>query len=313
MNSMSVPDDAMFIHRTPSTPKRRGCGCVGCLGRLIGALLVLGVLGFLVTWLSFVLFPPFGREPVARVLLVGLDEIDKNHPEMPRRSDAIILMAVRLNGGGATLLSVPRDARVRIPGYRAQRKINAAYALGKVELLRKTLAQESVLNAEVTHYLVFSSVTLAAIVDAAGGVKVDVPFDMNYDDDYQNLHIHLKKGPQMLNGAQAVGYVRWRYNDSGERHAGTDFDRAERQQAVIKAVAKRLVTVDGLFIAPRVYKVFRSKTQSELTFRQLVVLGLNFKNPNAQAVPGTPITRRGISYVECDWATGRTIWEKAIQ
>jgi len=276
--------------------------------------LALIIIGLLFAWVMLVVFPPFGRERVARVLLVGLDEPDRLHPRtMPRRSDAVILMAVPLDGRGATMLAVPRDARVRIPGVRGPRKINAAYPIGKVPLLQQTLAQESTLNARLPYYLVFSSVTLKAMVDAVHGVRVDVPFAMDYDDNWGNLHIHLKKGPQVLNGEQAVGYVRWRKNNSGEDNAGTDFDRSERQQEVLKALANKLLTARGIVNAPTVYKKFRANTQSNLTFRQLVVLGLNFKDATALAVPGDASPRRGVSYVECDWRAGRAMWEKAIR
>ncbi len=314
MMTMSESGDEMYIHSTPTPPRRRGCGCLGCLGRLFIAILATTILGLLFTWVTLFVFPPFGRERVARVLFVGLDEPDRLHPlTMPRRSDAVILMAVPLNGSGATMLAVPRDARVHIPGVRGWRKINAAYPIGKVPLLRKTLAQESTLSAQLPHYLVFSSITLKTMVDAVNGVRVDVPFDMDYDDNWGNLHIHLKKGAQVLNGEQAVGYVRWRKNNSGKHKAGTDFERSERQQEVLKAIAKKLMTVQGIFKTPTVYKKFRANTQSNLTFRQLVILGLNFKDVNAQAVPGDAVTRRGVSYVECDWDAGRAMWKKAIR
>lgn len=309
------PDEEIYIHRRPSTPRRRrGCGgCFGCFVKLIILLLALVVLTALVVWASFAFFPPFGASRTARVLLIGLDEPDPNHPKEPRRSDSIILMAVRLDGRGATMLAVPRDARVTIPGYRGTRKINAAYALGKRELLQRTLEQSSLLNAEMPYYIVFSSATLHAMVDAVGGVEVNVPFNMDYDDKYQNLHIHLEKGTRLLKGEQAVGYVRWRKNNSGEHRAGTDFDRSGRQQEVVKAIAQKLLTAKGVFKVKKVYDVFRTHTQSNLNFRQFVIMGLNFKNVTATEVPGVPAMHGDVSFVECDWPEGKTMWEKAIR
>ena len=104
--------DAIMTHsyQEISTGKRRTCA--GCLARLIvrGGLLLLIAAAVIV--LSFLLFPPFGQERIARVLLVGLD--DQTHGGGTRRSDTIILSAARLNGTESTLLSIPRDARVHI-------------------------------------------------------------------------------------------------------------------------------------------------------------------------------------------------------
>ena len=104
-----------------SRPPRRSC-----LGWAIGALVWLFVVLFVLACgvlASFLLSPPFGEATTVRILMVGLDEAEM--PGEARRSDSIILGAVRLNGGGVTLLSVPRDARVTIP-HHGIAKINAA-------------------------------------------------------------------------------------------------------------------------------------------------------------------------------------------
>lgn len=315
-----VPNDGggtgeeAYRHTRRTRPRRRGCACcLSCVFRLLGGLLGLLILTAIALWAVLFLFPPFGKETVARVLLVGLDEPDPNHRSYPRRSDTIILTAIRLNGSGATMLSVPRDSRVRIPGVRGQRKINAAYSIGQYPLLKKTLAQPDVMDAELPYYVIFSSTTLKKMVDAADGVTVEVPFRMKYDDNYQNLHIDLHPGVQTLNGEQAVGFVRWRHNDSGERRAGTDIDRAGRQQQVVKALAKQMLTVKGAKRMPDVYKAFRANAPTNMTLRQLIILGLNFKNVNAQIVPGDMINNPRNSYVDAYWTVGRALWQKAIE
>jgi LCP family protein required for cell wall assembly len=307
---MSIPDDTIFYDPEPRPRRRRNC-CLGCLGRLIGTLLLLALLAVVGVIVAFFAFPPFGSATTARVLLVGLDE-----PEFPgaaRRSDAIILMAVHLDGRGAAMLSVPRDARVRIPGHRGNRKINAAYALGGLPLLRETLADDAVLGAELPYVMVFDSSTLRALVDAAGGVPVTVDRRMDYDDDWGHLHIHLQPGQQTLNGEQAVGYVRWRKNHHGEGGNSTDFERGARQREVVTALAAKLTTLQGLRRVPAVYKAFRTHTQTNLTLRHLALLAWRFRNAHSLEMPAGTRTIGGVSYVLCDWPAGRAAWQQAAR
>ena len=131
----------MARHARKRGQKRRSF--LGCLGRLLLISVVFfGLLiGAGVVW--YYGDPPFQSMSVARVLLVGLDEPPRLNPSGPRRSDTIILCAMRTDGTGATLLSVPRDAYVRLPRRRMHVKINNAYAVGNIDLLKETLASHS--------------------------------------------------------------------------------------------------------------------------------------------------------------------------
>lgn len=292
-------------------PVRRGRSFVGFCCRLllwIFPLLAIALVSFLA---AFVLFPPFGSETTARVLLVGLDAKEDG----VQRSDTIILMAARLDGSSTTLVSVPRDSRVRIPGSRRGiTKINAAYASGKEEKLKETLAQPDVMGADLPYHIVFDSNTVAKVIDAMGGIELDVPRDMNYDDNWGKLHIHLKKGRQHLNGEQVVGYLRWRKNSHG-RGSSDDFSRTERQRTLFIAIKDKMRTWDGVKRVPAVYRAFRDNVVSmNLTPMQLAALGWRARQIVPAAVP--PIDTRtigGVSYVIPDWDTGRQIWETAIR
>ncbi|MHB9129836.1 MAG: LCP family protein [Armatimonadota bacterium] len=285
-------------------------GCVGCLGRLIGRLLVLLLIVIIGGLLSFIAFPPFGTDRTARLLLLGLDGSAKDKND--RRSDTIILCAARLDGSGTTLLSIPRDAAIRHRRIRGTDKINAVYAYGKVPLLQDVLADPKIMNATMPYYLVIDSDTTRAIVDAVGGVWVDVPHAMDYDDNWANLHIHLKPGHQRLNGKQVVGYLRWRKNTHGGR-SDTDFSRNKRQREVLIAIANELRSVSGVLKAPAVYRAFRAHTTSNLSFRQLAMIAWSARKVESDAVPAVPYRSGRISYVRCDWAAGREKWQNAVR
>lgn len=286
-------------------PRRRSC--LGCLGRLFAwffPLLALLVGGF---WLSLVIDPPFGTARVARVLMLGLDG---SAADEPRRSDTIILCAARVDGTGTLLLSIPRDARVRIPRH-GREKINAAYALGKEPLLKQVLAQPAVLDADLPYHLIIDSDTVRAVVDALGGVVVTVPRDMKYDDNWGHLHINLKAGRQRLNGTQVVGYLRWRKNTHGGGES--DFSRTERQRELLAALAKQARSVQGVLRLPHTYAAFRHHARTNLSLRQLIVLGWAARRIQSASVPGDGRTIGRASYVLCDWRAGRARWQAAAE
>ena len=296
---------------TKRPAKRRSC--LGCLGRLFVLLLwtlVFFVVAAGVFLLSFFFFPPFGKEQAARILICGLDQQENG----VSRSDTIMLLGVKLDGSGATLLSIPRDARVSIPDHDGHSKINAAYADGKETLLRETLRQPDVMDADLPYYITFESKTVARMIDALGGIDVNVSRAMDYDDDWGHLHIHLKKGNRHLDGVQAVGYLRWRKNNNG-RGASDDFSRTERQREVMAAIKDKLRSWSGIKSLPKMLTAFRKNGgRTNLTTAQLLFLAWNSrKQLQAATVPGEPHMIGGVSYVVCDWEAGRELWQKAVR
>jgi len=244
-------------------------------------------------------------------MMVGLD--DKTPDESAQRSDSLILLATKLHGGGATLLSVPRDARVRLPGEAHSAKINAAYAKGKQTLLEETLAEPELLHDHITYYLIYDSASVAAIVDAIGGVYVDVPRDMNYDDSWSGLHIHLDKGKhQLLIGKDIVGFLRWRKNNDGSG-ASDDFERTERQRQFLVAFKDKLTSWQGICSLPKIYSACKQTVNTNLSLTQLLALGWSSRQITTETVPGTPRTIGGVSYVVCNWGQARKLWALAIQ
>ena len=83
-------------------------------------------------------------------------------------------------------------------------------------------------------------------MDAIGGVDFDVPINMDYDDPIQNLSIHFKKGVQHLSGADAMRVVRFRHNNDGTGYGSEDLGRMQTQQKFLKAVAKKMLTIENL-------------------------------------------------------------------
>lgn len=185
---------------------------------------------------------PEGERPDSEgrnVLLVGSDSREGLTDEQRRefgtgsdtggaRTDSILVL--HTGGGKSTLLSIPRDSYVEIPGN-GMNKINAAFSIGGPKLLSQTIEHNTGLKMD--GYMEIGFGGFAQVVDAVGGVNICVKNDM----DDPKAHIDLKKGCQDMDGKTALGYVRARYSDPEG-----DLGRAKRQRQFLGALMGKVVT-----------------------------------------------------------------------
>lgn len=177
----------------------------------------------------------FGANDRMNILVLGLDYNydDKGmHYTKGARSDTIMVVSLSRKGELLNVVSIPRDTQVFLGDDYGHDKINSAYSYGGVEQTKKVVS--TFLGVPIHHHLVVKVSGAKSMVDALGGLSLDVEKDLDYDDNWGNLHIHLKKGPQVLNGEQAVGYARFRMDEEGDR------GRIRRQQQVIRALVSKL-------------------------------------------------------------------------
>ncbi|MEU6685734.1 LCP family protein [Streptomyces sp. NPDC046832] len=158
-----------------------------------------------------------------------------------KRTDS--MMILHTGDGAPTLISLPRDSNVTIPSYKGsesgklypatgrQTKLNAAYAEDGPELLVRTVEANTGLH--IDHYVEIGFAGFANIVDAVGGVEMDIPQDIKDT----KSGADFKKGKQTLNGEQALAFVRTRY-----ALAGSDLDRTKNQQKFLSALANQVAT-----------------------------------------------------------------------
>lgn len=177
------------------------------------------------------------------------------------RSDTMMVARLDLRQKRAFLISIPRDTYVEIPGRRGRSKINAANAYGGPELAKATV--ENMLGVEIDYVATLNYQGFRRLVDEVGGVWVDVEKNMKYTDRAAGLYIDLKKGPQVLNGEQAMGYVRFRHTDN-------DFLRGKRQQKFLLALQRRIAEQPPVAI-PRIAEAVR-RSVSGLDANQLAAL-----------------------------------------
>ncbi len=166
-----------------------------------------------------------------------------------QRTDTIMLLSIP-PGGRPALISVPRDSYVPIPG-RGENKINAAYAFGGPELLVETVEQNTGLR--IDGYTEIGFAGFVSVIDALGGIQMCLPAAIKDRDS----NLDLPKGCQVLNGANALGYVRMRKADPRG-----DLGRVERQRQMLAAVAKEAASPLTVINPVRYFRVVTSGAQS---------------------------------------------------
>ena len=181
------------------------------------------------------------EDGVTNILLIGNDSRLGGEDG---RSDAMILVSISKTSGKILMTSFLRDMYVEIPGY-GHNRLNAAYSWGGAELLMETI--EKNFDIPVNRYILVNFEAFANVVDAVGGVDLDLSTDETiwvnaYLNEYNELRgmefgydyiMDLEPGVKHLNGAQALAYSRIRY-------IGTDFGRTERQRKVMEELIKKL-------------------------------------------------------------------------
>ncbi len=180
-------------------------------------------------------------------------------------SDAILLLRFDPRLGKVTVLSIPRDSRVDIPGYGVG-KINSANYLGGAALAALTVSQ-TLGNVPVDRYVRINVNGFGELIDALGGVEVVVPKPLKYRDDSQRLYIDLPAGRQKLDGAKAIQYMRYRDAEYG------DVGRVQRQQALIRALKEQKLNVGTLTRLPEILRVLRHNIDTNLSINEMLALG----------------------------------------
>ena len=206
------------------------------------------------------------------IALLGLDEAQG---AAVWRTDSIILAFVDRKQGRLSLLSVPRDLWVQIPGY-ASNRINTVDALGeRVDhpggghgLLDETLRLN--LGVPVHHYVRIDFAGFVRMVDAMGGIEVDVPVPLwewfpDPEAPLGRRYFALPAGPRQMDGRTALAYSRSRMTTS-------DFDRSSRQQRVLLALWHKALTLDALRQVPKLWKEFQDSVSTDLSTKELLQL-----------------------------------------
>jgi polyisoprenyl-teichoic acid--peptidoglycan teichoic acid transferase len=185
-------------------------------------------------------------------------------------TDTVILAHLDVSRRTATLVSIPRDTWVAIPGE-GFNKINSAYAYGGAHATAK-VTSKLLGGVPIDAIVALQPEGAAAIIDSMGGLDVNVDEVMDYDDNSGDLHIHLNKGEQHLSGNQVAGYVRFRHD------AASDYGRVRRQQQVLKLMIDQLSEPQNWAKLPQILQLARKQINTTMSNRQLLSLLTIYRN-----------------------------------
>ena len=186
------------------------------------------------------------------IVLLGISE-DLN----TRLTDTIMVCSYNPQEAKVSMLSIPRDTYIGkdIATAKGSDKINVLFNKNHEKFLKEV---SNIVGIEINYYAVVNNEALIQIVDIIDGVDFEVPIDMDYDDPTQDLHIHLKKGLQHIDGEKAEQLLRFRHNNDGSsypaNYGDNDFGRMKTQRTFMEAVAKQMVSFKNLLKAKKIYR-----------------------------------------------------------
>lgn len=210
------------------------------------------------------------KDGVYTFLVAGQDTNSSN-------IDTIMLATYDTVNKTMNIMNIPRDTMVNVSW--STKKINSVYAANMgsdkatqtqngTDALKRHIANLTGITPDFYVFVEWDAV--GELVDAIGGVTFDVPFDLKYDDPYQNLHINQAAGERELTGDDAMQVVRWRQNNDHSHSAQGDIGRIEMQQNFLRAVAAECLQAKTLLKAPALVQVFLDNVKTDLTIGNLL-------------------------------------------
>lgn len=213
------------------------------------------------------------------------------------RSDTMIFVSFDPKLKKVDMISIPRDTYYHTPGFdRAdQRKINAVYGRGKAGGSKRAV-EEILGQVPVHHYITVDYEGVEKIVDAIGGVEVDVPFHMEYVDateGHEPLYIDIPKGKQVLNGENAVKFLRFRHNnDMTVGYPDGDLGRIRAQQQFIKSAIKKALSFRLVNVVNTAFNYVKTDVKlTEALSYTTSIIGFDMENLSMTTLPGAPEDR----------------------
>jgi LCP family protein required for cell wall assembly len=217
----------------------------------------------------------------------------------------MIVASINPEDQTVNLLSIPRDSKVSIPGRSEDGKITEAFFYGGAHLAVRTVQDN--FHIPINYSVVIDWKAFIKVIDILGGVDMNVERDMNYEDPYENLSIHLHKGYQHLNGEKAGQYVRFRHDELG------DIGRVGRQQYFLRKLTNDMLQAGTILKLPALMTTISRYVQTDMdayTLLKIANVLKNIKSDSLQTemVPGDFVTIDDLSY----WVPDRERTQKIV-
>lgn len=243
--------------------------------------------------------PNWDRQERINFLLLGLDL--RPGERGAANTDTMMIVSVDPATKSVTMLSIPRDLWVPIPGY-GENRINTAYAIGILRnypgggpaLAKKTVQYN--FGIPIHYYVTINFVGFRKLVDALGGITIDVPrdiYDPTFPDDrYGYRPLTIRRGRQSMNGDMALAYAR-------TRHVDNDFGRMFRQQQVLKAIKDKALSLDVITKIPALWAAKEDMAQTDLKLNEILALAQLAKDVKAENIHSAVLD----DSMTTDWTT----------
>ncbi len=186
-------------------------------------------------------------------------------------TDTIIVCSYNPKSQSAYMLSIPRDTFIgnNKNSPKGTDKINSLYAKSPEKLLKKV---SEITGIDLDYYMVINNTALIDIVNIIGSIDFEVPIDMDYDDPTQDLHIHLKKGMQKIDGEKAEQLLRFRHNNDGSsypaEYGDNDFGRMKTQRAFITETLKQTLVIENITKAKAILNSVLANVETNMNIKE---------------------------------------------
>lgn len=222
----------------------------------------------------------------ATILILGLDARAEGGG---LNTDVIKVAALNPGSKTSTIVSIPRDTKIELDGYRSN-KANAYYARFYSQAIGQGMSPDEAraearreikllfsryFDVPIDYTVVLNFDGFTDVVNALGGITVDVDMDMRYRDNADGTNIDLKAGMQRLDGKNALDYVRYRKSNDGTRESN-DVERNARQTQVIGSIADRMMSFSGVTKLGSVIDAVGDNIKSDMHWKEIENLGTTY-------------------------------------
>ena len=236
-------------------------------------------------------------EPIYVLLLGQNKDLGQN------LTDTIMCLGYDPKNQEAFIVSIPRDTFVGKNIYDAKPKdrINCVYNEKHPEKILSKINE--ITNLNIKYYVVIDNKSLIKLVDVLGGVEFDVPIDMDYDDKTQNLHIHIKKGLQMIDGKTAEQLLRFRHNNNGtsypQEYGDNDLGRMKTGRDFILAICKQVLNVRTIDEIKEIIEFGFDNIKTNIALEDIIsysILAMDFdpEKLRLEQLPGDSVYTNGV-------------------
>lgn len=222
--------------------------------------------------------------------------------ESQNLTDTIMICAFSPKNNKLTMMSVPRDTYTGQNKNKASAsdKINTLYNKGPENLINKL---NNITGMELKNYINVDTKGLRELVDSIEGIYFDVPIDMDYDDDTQDLHIHVKAGYQLLDGNKAEQVVRFRHNNDGSSYPASygdnDLGRMRTQREFLKELLKQIKDKHLIRNLSKYLSIAKNNTETNVNIDEMkhylpYLIDFNLEDIDSTTLPGQPEKCNGV-------------------